>query len=136
AQILDLMLQLQTDYGTAIMMITHDLGVIAEVAGRVVVMYAGRVVEEAHTLDIFQQTKHPYTEGLLKSIPQPGDRYERGRERLDAIKGTVPNLYNLPTGCSFAPRCADAMDVCHRQMPELRALSDKHKVRCWKYIEH
>jgi len=133
AQILDLMLQLQADYGTAIMMITHDLGVIAEVARRVVVMYAGRVVEEADTLDIFQRPKHPYTEGLLKSIPQPGDRSERGRERLDEIKGTVPNLYNLPPGCSFAPRCGDLMEVCRQEMPELRALSDTHKVRCWKY---
>jgi len=133
AQILDLMLQLQADYGTAIMMITHDLGVIAEVAKRVVVMYAGRVVEEADTLDIFQRPKHPYTEGLLKSIPQPGDRSERGRERLDEIKGTVPNLYNLPPGCSFAPRCGDLMEVCRQEMPELRALSDTHKVRCWKY---
>jgi oligopeptide/dipeptide ABC transporter ATP-binding protein len=130
------MIQLQADYGTAIMMITHDLGVIAELASRVVVMYAGRVVEEADTLDIFQHPKHPYTEGLLKSIPQPGDRSERGRKRLDEIKGTVPNLSNLPIGCSFAPRCGDVMEVCRQQMPELQALSEKHKVRCWKYKVH
>ena len=135
AQILELMLQLQEDYGTAIMMITHDLGVIAELAGRVVVMYAGRVVEEADTLAIFQQTKHPYTEGLLKSIPQPGDRSERGRQRLDEIKGSVPNLYNLPAGCSFAPRCAYVTDVCQQQMPELQTLTENHKVRCWKYTQ-
>ncbi len=133
AQILELMLQLQADYGTAIMMITHDLGVIAELAGRVVVMYAGRVVEEADTRAIFQQTKHPYTEGLLKSIPQPGDRSEKGRERLDEIKGTVPNLYNLPDGCSFAPRCAYVMDICRQHMPQLQALTERHTVRCWKY---
>jgi len=136
AQILELMLELQADYGMAIMMITHDLGVIAELASRVVVMYAGRVVEEADTLTIFQHPKHPYTEGLLRSIPQIGDRAEKGRERLDEIKGSVPNLYDLPAGCSFAPRCVDVMDICRQQMPKLRILSEKHKVRCWKYIEH
>ena len=135
AQILDLMLQLQADYDAAIMMITHDLGVIAEMASRVVVMYAGKVVEQANTIAIFQEPKHPYTEGLLQSIPQLGDRSERGRERLDEIKGTVPNVYNLPVGCSFAPRCKYVMDIC-QQTPILKDIGGDHHVRCWKYIEH
>lgn len=136
AQILDLMMQLQADYHTAIMMITHDLGVIAEIAKRVVVMYAGKVVEQADTVTIFKEPRHPYTEGLLKSIPQLGDRSERGRERLDEIKGTVPSLYDLPTGCFFYPRCEYAMDVCLNKMPELKNLGNEHHVRCWKYLEH
>jgi oligopeptide/dipeptide ABC transporter ATP-binding protein len=136
AQILDLMIQLQADYHTAIIMITHDLGVIAEIASRVVVMYAGKIVEEARTLAIFQETKHPYTEGLLRSIPQIGDRAEKGRERLDEIKGTVPSLYRLPPGCSFAPRCKDVMDICRQQVPELKDIGKNHRVRCWKYTEY
>lgn len=136
AQILDLMIQLQADYHTAIIMITHDLGVIAEIASRVVVMYAGKIVEEARTLSIFQETKHPYTEGLLKSIPQIGDRAEKGRERLDEIKGIVPSLYDLPPGCSFAPRCKDVMDICRQHVPELKDIGKNHHVRCWKYIEY
>jgi len=136
AQILDLMIQLQADYATAIIMITHDLGVIAEIASRVVVMYAGKVVEEAQTLSIFQETQHPYTEGLLKSIPQIGDRSEMGRERLDEIEGIVPNPYDLPAGCSFAPRCRYVMDICRQQVPELKDIGENHRVRCWEYIEH
>lgn len=136
AQILELMLQLQADYDTAIMMITHDLGVIAEMASRVIVMYAGKVVEQASTLTIFQEPKHPYTEGLLQSIPQLGDRSERGRERLDEIQGTVPNLYNLPVGCTFYPRCKYVMGICRQQVPILRDVGGDQHVRCWKYIEH
>lgn len=135
AQILELMLQLQADYHTAIMMITHDLGVIAEMAGRVVVMYAGKVVEQANTLTIFQEPKHPYTEGLLQSIPQLGDRSERGRERLDEIHGIVPSLYKLPEGCTFSPRCKYAMGICQQRVPILKDLGENHHVRCWKYIE-
>ncbi|MDY0093604.1 MAG: ABC transporter ATP-binding protein [Candidatus Vecturithrix sp.] len=133
AQILELMLQLREDFEAAIMMITHDLGVIAEMASRVVVMYAGNVVEHAHTIPLFQEPKHPYTEGLLQSIPQLGDRSERGRARLDEIKGTVPSLYNLPAGCRFAPRCKYRMAICEQQMPELHNLGNDHHVRCWKY---
>ena len=96
-------------------------------------MYAGKVVEQAHTIPLFQEPKHPYTEGLLQSIPQLGDRSERGRERLDEIKGTVPSLYNLPAGCSFAPRCKYRMEICEQQMPELQDLGNDHLVRCWKY---
>lgn len=133
AQIIELMTQLQADFDTAIMMITHDLGVVAETTHRVVVMYAGKVVEQASTLAIFQSPKHPYTEGLLQSIPQIGDRSERGRKRLEEIKGIVPSLYHLPVGCSFSPRCKYVMDICSRQMPELKDAGENHLVRCWKY---
>ena len=133
AQILDLMLKLQSDFDTAIMMITHDLGVIAEIARRVVVMYAGRVVEEASTLAIFESPKHPYTRGLLRSIPKLGDRSRVGRQRLAEIEGLVPSLYDLPAGCPFAPRCPEVMAVCKENMPELIEVEPEHRVRCWLY---
>lgn len=131
AQILDLMLQLKEDFQTAIMMITHDLGVIAEIARRIVVMYAGKVVEEGEALAIFDDPKHPYTRGLLQSIPKLGARALHGRQRLKEISGIVPSLYDLPSGCGFRPRCKDAMDICGNQSPELLAGGDGHAVRCW-----
>jgi peptide/nickel transport system ATP-binding protein/oligopeptide transport system ATP-binding protein len=133
AQILDLMMQLQEDYDTAIMMITHDLGVIAEIAQRVVVMYAGKVVEEGTTLAIFEDSKHPYTRGLLKSIPKLGDRSRHGRQRLKEISGIVPSLYDLPPGCSFYPRCPDAIDGCREKPPVMIDTGQGHRVRCWLY---
>jgi oligopeptide/dipeptide ABC transporter ATP-binding protein len=119
AQILDLMLALRQDYDTAIMMITHDLGVIAEIASRVVVMYAGKVVETAPTEAIFEDPKHPYTQGLLKSIPTLGQRAVHGRQRLAEIEGMVPGLLQMPSGCAFHPRCGHVMDVCRRTVPAL-----------------
>ena len=133
AQILDLMMQLRTDYDTAIMMITHDLGVIAEIAQRIVVMYAGKVVEEGKTLAIFDEPKHPYTQGLLKSIPKLGERSKHGRERLKEISGIVPSLYELPTGCSFCPRCSQAKSVCQGKTPHLIDIGGGHLVSCWLY---
>ncbi len=133
AQILDLMIQLKQDYETAIMMITHDLGVIAELAERVVVMYAGKIVETADTVDLFNQPQHPYTQGLLQSIPQLGKRSQHGRQRLREIKGIVPSLYDLPSGCRFYPRCPQAMDHCLDHSPQLKALDPGHWVRCWLY---
>ena len=118
AQILDLMLTLRQDYDTAIMIITHDLGVISEIASRVVVMYAGRVVEAARTVDIFKNPKHPYTRGLLQSIPKLGERARNGRRRLREIAGMVPSLYSLPEGCHFYPRCPDRMEKCGEHLPE------------------
>jgi peptide/nickel transport system ATP-binding protein/oligopeptide transport system ATP-binding protein len=133
AQILDLMMQLRQDYGAAIIMITHDLGVIAETASRVVVMYAGKVAEEASTAAIFEDPKHPYTRGLLRSIPKLGER-SRGREaRLSEIPGTVPGLFDLPSGCPFHPRCPEVMAICPEQMPGLFNLGGGHLVRCWLY---
>jgi peptide/nickel transport system ATP-binding protein/oligopeptide transport system ATP-binding protein len=132
AQILELMIQLKQEYDTAVMMITHDLGVIAEIAQRVIVMYAGKVVESGITTAIFESPKHPYTQGLLKSIPKLGERAKHGRQRLREIKGIVPSLYGLPVGCSFAPRCASVMDQCHK-MPDLIDGGGSHFVRCWLY---
>jgi len=135
AQIIDLMIQLKRDFGTAIMMITHDLGVIAEMAKRVIVMYAGKIVETGDTLNIFEKPKHPYTQGLLESIPKLGERARHGRHRLQEIEGIVPSLYALATGCSFAPRCPRVMDVCHKRMPDLAETAPSRAVRCWLYPE-
>jgi peptide/nickel transport system ATP-binding protein/oligopeptide transport system ATP-binding protein len=133
AQILDLMIQLKEDYDTAIIMITHDLGVIAEIAERVIVMYAGKIVEESETNTIFEAPCHPYTRGLLKSIPKLGERARLGRQRLQEIEGIVPSLYDLRVGCSFAPRCPHAMDQCRETMPDLIETQNSHSVRCWLY---
>ncbi len=133
AQILELMMQLQEDYDTAIMMITHDLGVIAEIAQRIIVMYAGKVVEEGSTLDIFEKPAHPYTRGLLKSIPMLGQRALHGRQRLKEISGIVPSLYDLTPGCSFYPRCPEAMGICRENPPVMIDVGGDHSVRCWLY---
>ncbi len=133
AQILELMMQLQEDYNSAIMMITHDLGVIAEIAGRIEVMYAGKVVEEGPTVAIFEDPKHPYTRGLLKSIPKLGERARTGRQRLQEITGIVPSLYDLPGGCRFYPRCPQAMAVCNQSIPALIQVGESHRVRCFLY---
>jgi peptide/nickel transport system ATP-binding protein/oligopeptide transport system ATP-binding protein len=133
AQILELMMQLQEDYNSAIMMITHDLGVIAEIAGRIEVMYAGKVVEEGPTVAIFEDPKHPYTRGLLKSIPKLGERARTGRQRLQEIAGIVPSLYDLPAGCRFYPRCPQAMEVCNQSIPALIDVGESHRVRCFLY---
>ncbi len=136
AQILDLMLKLKDDAGTAIQMITHDLGVIAEIADRIVVMYAGRVVEESPTVDLFQNTLHPYTRGLLNSVPILGSRTAGEHRQLDEIKGLVPSLYHLDPGCKFRQRCPDAMRICAEKEPELTTIQREHAVRCWLHIAH
>jgi oligopeptide/dipeptide ABC transporter ATP-binding protein len=133
AQVLDLMIQLKENFDAAIILITHDLGVVAEIAQRIEVMYAGKVVEEAQALSLFEDPKHPYTRGLLKSIPKLGQRAIHGRRRLQEISGVVPSLYELPTGCSFYPRCSQARAVCQENEPELIELEDSHRVRCWLY---
>ena len=133
AQILDLMMQLREDYKTAILMITHDLGVIAEMARRVVVMYAGKVVEEGETLAIFDDPMHPYTQGLLQSVPKLGERAKHGRQRLREISGMVPSLYELPPGCAFFPRCSRAESGCRDRMPTLVTTTGGHAVRCCLY---
>jgi len=133
AQILDLMRELQDTLGTAIVLITHDMGVIAETADRVVVMYAGRKVEEAAVDDLFEHPGHPYTRGLLGSIPnlEVAARSNQRRTRLTEIKGVVPSLADLPAGCSFAPRCALATDECRVAYPPLREHRPGHLVACW-----
>ena len=132
AQILDLMVSLKEELNTAIMLITHDLGVVAESAARVVVMYAGRVVEESDVYRIFENPLHPYTEGLLRSIPRL-DLSAKKQQRLKEIAGVVPILSQLPEGCSFWPRCEKKKDICTREKPELKANSADHLVRCWLY---
>jgi oligopeptide/dipeptide ABC transporter ATP-binding protein len=133
AQIIDLMMDLKEDFDAAIMLITHDLGVIAEIAQRIVVMYAGKVVEEGRTTTIFEDPRHPYTRGLLKSIPKLGERSQYGRQRLQEIPGIVPSLYELPPGCSFYPRCPESMAMCQESVPKLVDTGEAHLVRCWLY---
>jgi oligopeptide/dipeptide ABC transporter ATP-binding protein len=133
AQVIDLMMKLKEDFDAAIILITHDLGVVAEIAQRIEVMYAGKVVEEAQTLAIFEDPKHPYTRGLLKSIPKLGQRARQGRQRLQEISGIVPSLYELPSGCSFYPRCPNSKAICQEQAPGLVDLGGAHRVRCWLY---
>jgi len=129
AQILDLMRKLQKDFGAGMILITHDLGVVAEMCQEVAVMYAGRVVEYGTVEDIFYRPKHPYTKGLLDSIPH----FETGHklEKLQTIKGMVPSLYNLPKGCRFADRCPYVQNDCREAYPSLENLRSIHKVACY-----
>jgi peptide/nickel transport system ATP-binding protein len=135
AQILDLIARLQKELGTAVILITHDLGVVAETAERVIVMYAGRKVEEAPVAALFASPLHPYTRGLLNSIPRlPSiDKRSDGAsvQRLQEIPGIVPALSNLPPGCSFAPRCAFASDVCRQEYPRYEEKQGGHWAACW-----
>jgi peptide/nickel transport system ATP-binding protein len=134
AQILDLIAKLQRELGTAVILITHDLGVVAETAERVIVMYAGRKVEEAPVDGLFAQPLHPYTRGLMNSIPRLAlMRRDATKmvERLQEIPGMVPALSNLPDGCTFAPRCAFASDVCRRQYPPYEEKLPGHWAACW-----
>lgn len=131
AQIIDLMLKMRQDLSTAIMLITHDLGVVAETADRVIVMYAGEIVEQAFTKQLFDNPKHPYTQGLLKSVPKTGMRSRDKRTRLQEISGLVPSLYSLPKGCSFSPRCKKAIDICTKEKPQLLDAAGGRKIRCW-----
>jgi len=133
AQILELMRELQETFGTAIVLITHDMGVVAENADRVVVMYAGRKVEEADAKTLFEAPGHPYTRGLLGSIPKldVAARVDAHRNRLNEIKGMVPSLHNLPEGCTFAPRCEFATDQCRAAYPPLVQHRPGHAIACW-----
>jgi peptide/nickel transport system ATP-binding protein len=134
AQILDLILELQSEFGTAVILITHNLGVVAETAQRVVVMYAGRKVEEAYVEALFEEPLHPYTHGLLASIPRLAvisGRPANSGEQLKEIPGMVPALSNLPPGCTFAPRCAFADQRCRSQFPPYEQVKPAHWVACW-----
>jgi oligopeptide/dipeptide ABC transporter ATP-binding protein len=131
AQILDLMNKLKEELGMAIILITHNLGVIAETVKRVIVMYAGKIVEEAKTKTLFENPQHPYTMGLLKSIPILGDKIRRGKVRLNEIPGVVPSLYELPAGCKFSTRCPSVMDICQEKEPELKEIETGHFSSCW-----
>jgi oligopeptide/dipeptide ABC transporter ATP-binding protein len=133
AQILDLMRDLQRDSNTAVILITHDLGIVAEMADRVAVMYAGEIVEETDVETLFAQPKHPYTQGLIGSVPILGQL----KDRLDTIPGNVPNLVDLPVGCRFADRChariEAGLEKCATEKPELLPVGERHQVRCWLY---
>jgi len=127
AQVLELMKGLQNDYEAAIQFITHDLGVIAGMAHNVVVMYLGRIVESASVEDLYRSPKHPYTQGLMNSIPSLASR----KQQLDPIEGAVPSPFALLPGCGFEPRCPHAMEVCRRDCPELKDAEPGHAVACW-----
>ncbi len=128
AQILELMLELKEKLGAAIILITHDLGVVAGFASKVLVMYAGKIVENGTTREIFYQHRHPYTRGLLASVPRPGREV---RKKLNPIAGRPPDLINPPRGCAFWPRCDRAMLICREMQPPLTDLSGTHRVSCW-----
>jgi oligopeptide/dipeptide ABC transporter ATP-binding protein len=130
AQILDLLRRLQADHGMSILMITHDLGVVAEIAHKVCVMYASKIVEMAGVHELFANPLHPYTQGLFRSIP----RLSHAKERLDVIPGNVPNPLDFPTGCKFHPRCGEGRDdaQCQRDEPHLQEVRPGHWVSCWK----
>jgi peptide/nickel transport system ATP-binding protein len=129
AQILELMKRISREHKTSILFITHDLGVVAEMCDRVVVMYAGQIVEHAEVKDLFENPKHPYTVGLLNSIPD----MEEEQVRLLPIQGNVPSARNMPTGCRFAPRCDQAMDICTQEPPMF--VGGAHECRCWLYAD-
>ena len=127
AQILELMKKIQQDKGMSILLITHDLGVVTEMCSRVIVMYAGKIVEEAPVEILFANPTHPYTQGLIASVPKLGS----GVKVLPSIPGSVPDLSAMPKGCRFAPRCKYATEKCHQEQPELLSVGEKQKCRCW-----
>lgn len=131
AQIMHLLRDLQEENHTSIILITHDLGVVAQIAKRVMVMYAGLAVEYADVNSIFKEPLHPYTSGLLRSIPSPTDR----KDTLFSIKGSIPSPKDYPEGCRFSPRCEECMEICSKKAPPLVTLEDGRKVRCWKYAK-
>ncbi|MCX7028024.1 MAG: ABC transporter ATP-binding protein [Spirochaetes bacterium] len=133
AQILRLMKKLQNETGTSILLISHNLSVIAETCDRVYVMYSGRIVEESDVFDLFDRTLHPYTSGLLASIPRKNSAIEPGKP-LHSIPGGVPDMTRLPCGCKFAPRCEEVMEICCREEPTLADAGGGHCVRCWKFL--
>ena len=132
AQIIELVKDLREKFGTAVIWITHDLGVVAGLADRVAVMYGGRIVEESPVAELYASPQHPYTKGLLGSIP----RLDQKGSDLETIQGQPPSLYNMPESCSFAPRCAHAFDRCHEEIPPLAQISPNHRVACFWDLEN
>jgi peptide/nickel transport system ATP-binding protein len=135
AQILALIVELQKELGTGLILITHDLGVVAQTAQRVIVMYAGKKVEEATVEALFENPRHPYTRGLMASMPAVISLGAKTDARLTEIPGMVPSLTNLPAGCAFAPRCRLAIDRCRQEYPPLQDLGDNHFSACWRAAE-
>ena len=132
AQILDLIRKINKTYNTAVLLVTHDMGVVAQLCDRVCVIYAGKLMEEADTVTLFETPAHPYTAALLKSIPS----LEESTERLTTIEGNLPEPFNLPPGCRFAGRCCHALDVCYREQPERSELGAEHFAYCWNPIKY
>lgn len=132
AQILDLMLKLRDELGTAIMLITHNLGVVAETVSKVIVMYAGKIVETADVISAFRHPLHPYTVGLIESVP----KLNEDRRRLRVINGVVPNPHNMPSGCRFHPRCEFARPLCRQREPNLVDTGSGHWVSCWRALDY
>ncbi|NMM63776.1 ABC transporter ATP-binding protein [Clostridium sp. P21] len=128
AQIIDLIKELQQKYGTAVLMITHDLGVVADIAHRIQVMYAGKIIERGLTAEIFYNGKHPYTWALLQSVPRLDTAH---KDKLYSIQGTPPDLLKPPVGCAFASRCKYCMNICKEELPPYTKISDTHEVACW-----
>lgn len=137
AQILDLLLKLQHERGMGMLFVTHNLGVVAEIAHRVAVMYAGRIVEEGPVKEVFRNPRHPYTLGLLASMPRLGEatQMKRNGQKLAAIPGVVPSLANMPDGCAFSPRCSYAVDACRMAVPALAEVNAVHRSRCIRWQE-
>jgi peptide/nickel transport system ATP-binding protein len=133
AQILDTMLQLKEKIGMAIILITHNLGLIAETARRVIVMYAGQIIEAGSVVDIFRNPLHPYTQGLLMAVPCIGTKSKWGKRSLKEIPGMVPSLLNLPNGCAFSPRCSASQSLCETEPPPAASIEESHVARCWRY---
>ncbi len=132
AQILEIIKRLADELGTAVIMITHDLGVVAGMCDNVVVMYAGKIVEKGNARELFKDPKHPYTKGLIRSVPRLDQVHQ---DRLFSITGQPPSLIDLPDACPFYPRCEHAMDICKRQYPAAEKLSESRSVSCWLYKE-
>lgn len=135
AQILELTAELQRKMSTSILLITHNLGIVAEYAQRVLVMYSGKIVEEAPVLSIFQDALHPYTIGLLSSIPKLGAKAAGGKQRLNEIPGMVPSLGDVPQGCAFHPRCARAREICRNEEPALLETGPGRRAACWAVVD-
>ena len=131
AQIIELMIKLKEEMGASIVLITHNLGLIAEMAQRVIVMYTGKVVEEGKVEELFENPLHPYTQGLLGSIPWIGQKLKTGRRQLQEIPGVVPSLLEIPEGCRFHPRCSRVMDICRKEEPPLMQPENGRLVQCW-----
>jgi oligopeptide/dipeptide ABC transporter ATP-binding protein len=133
AQVLDIMYKLTQEMGTAIILITHNLGLVAESVDRVAVMYCGKVVEEGPVEAIFEQPAHPYTQGLLASVPLPGKCNDHQRVPLNEIPGIVPSLFHMPRGCAFHPRCKGKKEICARENPPAMPIGQGHQVLCWLF---